>query len=261
MLDVGDHAGRLVEFFDQPLHHLHAAFRSRHHQAVGPGIRIDADVREYPRNDLHSLATGLGKQLEHRTADVSQLLRRLGTASTASAKTSHTRSRRLTRRIDHALDRQVDRFRQLLGNRMFELEDSELVHRIGTVEIDPLDQCRHFLQIPRPSLDDNRIRADVWVDDHPSRQSHTILTLFVNVLEHRGHLARRSVLQTKDLEFGQRVDRTIQLNRQVGDRLKVSARCQDQDRVGLDQRNHRHRLAALARLSPRRVQSLVDRSQ
>ena len=68
VLDICDHAGRLVESLDQPLHHLHAAFRSGHHQAVGPGVGVDTDFGEDTGDDLEVLGAGVGEQFEHGDA-------------------------------------------------------------------------------------------------------------------------------------------------------------------------------------------------
>ena len=144
---------------------------------------------------------------------------------------------------------------------MIELKHSELIHRIGTVEVDPLDQCRDFLQIARSGLDHDRVGADVGIDHHASRQPGTLFTFLIQILDHRRHLPRRSVLETEDLELGQRIDRAIEFEGEVDDRLQISTGSQHQHRVGLDHWHHRHRLAPLTRLGAGGVQRFVDRGQ
>ena len=261
MLDVGNDTGRFVEAFDQPFHHDHASLRGGHDQAVGPRIGIDPDLRKDTRHNLAILRPHVRKQLEHCTANIPQLLCRLSTTDTSSETSAHTRTGRLTGRIDHALDRQVDRFGEFFSDGVLELEDTQLVDRTGTVEVHFLDQCGHFLQVTRSCLHNDRVGPHIGIHHYASGEPRSILPLLVEIFEHRGHLRRRCVLQPEDLELGRRIHRLIEFHGQIDDRSEITVGSQDQDRVGLDHRDHRHGLASLARLSPGVVECFVDRGQ
>ena len=246
VLDVGHKAGGLVEPGDQLRHHLHAAGRGGDDEAVGPRIGVDSNIGKNSRDDLRLLAAGLGHQLDHGAADVTQLLCRLGASGSAAAEPDVAGSLGQPRRIDHALDRQVHRVGQFFSYRVLELEDLQLVDRLGTVTIDATDKLGHFHQVPRTCLNNNRVGSHIGVHGDPRGQPGTFLPFLVQVFEHRGHLRRRSVLQVKDLELGRRIDGSIQVLGKKDDTLQVGFGRQHQQGVGLDQWNDCHRRGALA---------------